>query len=255
MGQIKQSVAWWCFEQRGMTLASLVQTAAEIGYKAIEGVEQEHWQLIKDHGLAIASMVGQSSIEEGFNRREHHDRLEREVRANIVLAAQWGIPHVIVLSGNREGLDDRRGAEITAEGLRPLVKIAEDEGVTLLLEMLNSKVDHLDYQADKTTWGLEVCRMTSSPAMKLLYDIYHMQIMEGDIIRTIHEHHSYFGHYHTAGNPGRHEIDDTQELQYHPIIQAILATGYDGYIGHEFIPQGEPVAALKHAFELCNISL
>jgi hydroxypyruvate isomerase len=139
--------------------------------------------------------------------------------------------------------------------LRRLARVAEDEGVTLVLEMLNSKVDHPDYQVDKTAWGLEVCRMVDSPAVKLLYDIYHMQIMEGDIIRTIREHHSYFAHYHTAGNPGRHEIDDTQELQYPPIIRAILATGYDGYIGHEFLPKGEPIAALKHAFEVCNISL
>ncbi len=255
MGHIKQSVAWWCFAQGDMTIERLVQAAADIGYEAIEGVEQEHWQLIKDHGLAIASLVGQSSIEEGFNRREHHDRLEQEVRANIALAARWGIPNIVVLSGNRGGLDDRRGAEVTAEGLRRLTRVAEDEGVTLVLEMLNSKVDHPDYQADKTAWGLEVCRMVDSPAVKLLYDIYHMQIMEGDIIRTIGEHHSYFAHYHTAGNPGRHEIDDTQELQYPPIIRAILATGYDGYIGHEFLPRGEPIAAIKHAFEVCNISL
>jgi len=218
-------------------------------------VEQEQSPLIKDHGLAIASLIGQSTIEEGFNRREHHDRLEQEVRANIALAARWGIPNIVVLSGNRGGLDDRRGAEVTAEGLRRLTRVAEDEGVTLVLEMLNSKVDHPDYQADKTAWGLEVCRMVDSPAVKLLYDIYHMQIMEGDIIRTIGEHHSYFAHYHTAGNPGRHEIDDTQELQYPPIIRAILATGYDGYIGHEFLPRGEPIAAIKHAFEVCNISL
>jgi len=255
MGQIKQSVAWWCFAQRGMTIERLVKAAADIGYAAIELVEQEHWQLIKDHGLVIASLLGQSSIEEGFNRREHHDRLEREVRANIMLAAQWAIPNVVVLSGNRGGLDDKVGAEITAEGLRRIARIAESEGVTLLLEMLNSKVDHPDYQADKTSWGLEVCQMVDSPAVRLLYDIYHMQIMEGDIIRTIREHHGYFGHYHTAGNPGRNEIDDTQELQYPPIIRAILATGYDGYIGHEFLPKGDPIAALKHAFEVCNISL
>ena len=254
MGHVKQSVAWWCFAQGDMTIERLVQTAADIGYKAIELVEQEHWQLIKDHGLAIASMQGQSSLEEGFNRREHHDHLEREVRANIALAAQWGIPNIVVFSGNRKGLDDRAGAEITAEGLKSLAKVAEDEGVTLVLELLNSKIDHPDYQADKTTWGVEVCQMVASPAVKLLYDIYHMQIMEGDIIRTINQHHAYLGHYHTAGNPGRHEIDDTQELQYTPIIRAILATGYDGYVGHEFSPKGDPLTALKQAFELCNIS-
>lgn len=191
-------------------------------------------------------------IEKGFNRRPHHEFLEREVRANIALAARWGIPNVIVFSGNREGLDDKSGAEITAEGLKRVAKFAEDEGVTLVLELLNSKVDHPDYQSDKTIWGLEVCRMVDSPAMRLLYDIYHMQIMEGDIIRTIREHHGYFAHYHTAGNPGRHELDERQELQYTPIIQAIAATGYTGYIGQEFIPTGDPEDALKQAFDVCR---
>src|SRR6266516_7546425 len=247
MGRIKQSISWWCFAQGDMTIERMVRIASDIGYEALELVEQEHWQVIKDHGLAIASLTGQSSIEEGFNRREYHDNLEREVRASIALAAQWGIPNVIVFSGNRNGLDDKTGAENTARGLKRLARIAEEEGVTLLLELLNSKVDHPDYQADKTTWGVEVCQMVDSPAVKLLYDIYHMQVMEGDIICTIRDYHAYFCHYHTAGNPVRHDIDDTQELQYPPIIRAILATGYDGYIGHEFLPKGEPIAALKHA--------
>ena len=253
MDHIKQSIAWWCFTQGDMTIERMVRLAADIGYQAIELVEQEHWQFIKDHGLAIASLRGQSSIEEGFNRREHHDRLEREVRANIALAAQWGIPNVIVFSGNREGLDDRRGVEITAEGLKRVARVAEDEGVTLVLELLNSKVDHQDYQADKTAWGVEVCRMVDSSAMRLLYDIYHMQIMEGDIIRTIRQYHDYFALYHAAGNPGRQELDERQELQYKPIIQAIAATGYKGYLGQEFIPAGDPEVALRRAFEICNI--
>ncbi len=253
MGHIKQSIAWWSFALGDMSVERLVRMAADIGYEAIELVEQEHWQVIKDHGLAIASLKGQLSIEEGFNRREHHDHLEREVRANIALAAQWGIPNVIVFSGNRAGLDDKTGAEITAQGLKRLARTAQDEGVTLILELLNSKVDHPDYQADKTIWGVQVCQMVDSPAVKLLYDIYHMQVMEGDIIRTIREHHAYFGHYHTAGNPGRQELDERQELQYKPIIQAIAATGYKGYLGHEFIPTGDPEVALRQAFEICNI--
>ncbi len=252
MNHIKQAISWWCFAQGGMTIESMVHLATAIGYEAIELVEQEHWQVIKDHGLAIATLKGQSSIEEGFNRREHHDHLEREVRANIAVAAQWGIPNVIVFSGNRAGLDDKTGAEITAQGLQRLARSAEDEGVTLILELLNSKVDHPDYQADKTAWGVEVCQMVDSPAVKLLYDIYHMQVMEGDIIRTIREHHAYFGHYHTAGNPGRHELDERQELQYKPIVQAIAATGYTGYLGQEFIPTEDPQVALKQAFEVCN---
>lgn len=253
MNRIKQSISWWCFAQQDMRIEKMLRLAADIGYKGIELVEQEHWQTIKDHSLEIASMRGQSSIEEGFNRREHHNRLTREVRANIALAAQWSIPNVIIFSGNRNGLDDKVGAEMTAQGLKPLMRIAQDEGVTLILELLNSKVDHPDYQADKTSWGVQVCQMVNSPAVKLLYDIYHMQIMEGDIIRTIREYHAYFGHYHTAGNPGRNELDERQELQYRPIIQAIAATGYQGYIGQEFIPSGDAEAALRQAFEICSV--
>jgi len=253
MSHIKQSLTAWSFMQGDMTMEKLVRVASDIGYEAIELVEQEHWQLIKDHGLKIASQKGQDSIEKGFNRREHHEQLEREVRANIALAARWGIPNVIVFSGNREGLDDKVGAEITAQGLKRVAKVAEDAGVTLILELLNSKVDHPDYQSDRTAWGLEVCRMVDSPAVKLLYDIYHMQIMEGDIIRTIRTHHNYFAHYHTAGNPGRHEIDERQELQYKPIMQAIAATGYTGYVGQEFIPTGNVEVALKQAFDICTL--
>src|SRR6266487_212171 len=200
MDHIKQSISWWCFAQGDMTIESMVRIAADIGYEAIELVEQEHWQVIKDHGL-----------------------------------------------------DDKTGAEITALGLKRLARFAQDEGVTLILELLNSKVDHPDYQADKTAWGVEVCQMVDSPAVRLLYDIYHMQVMEGDIIRTIREQHAYFGHYHTAGNPGRQELDERQELQYKPIIQAIAATGYKGYLGQEFIPSGNPEVALRQAFDICNI--
>ncbi len=254
MGHIKQSLTWWSFAQADMTIEKLVRMAADIGYEAIELVEQEYWPLIKDHGLAISTLKGQELIEEGFNRREHHDSLEREVRASIALAAQWEIPNVIVFSGNRGGLDNQRGAEVTAEGLKRVARAAEDEGVILILELLNSKVDHPDYQADTSAWGIEVCQMVASPAVKLLYDIYHMQIMEGDIIRTIRQHHDYFGHYHTAGNPGRNEIDERQELQYRPIVETIVATGYTGYLGQEFIPTGDTETALRQAFAICNVS-
>nr|MBA2678580.1 TIM barrel protein [Ktedonobacteraceae bacterium] len=164
---------------------------------------------------------------------------------NLELAARWGIPNLICFSGNRAGLDDERGAEITAEGLRRVAKAAEDANVTLVLELLNSKVDHPDYQCDRTPWGVKVCQMVDSPRVKLLYDIYHMQIMEGDLMRTIREHHQWFGHYHLAGNPGRHEPDGTQEINYPPIFQAIASTGYTGYIGHEYVPTGDPIEALK----------
>jgi len=254
MTRIKQSISWWCFARGDLTPEKLVRAAADIGYDAVELVGQEHWQLAKDHGLTIASIGGHHSLTDGLNRRENHDRIEKEIRANLEQAAQWGIPNLICFSGNRNGLDDRTGAEITAEGLRRVAKAAEEAGVNLVVELLNSKVDHKDYQCDHTAWGVQVCEMVGSPRVKLLYDIYHMQIMEGDIIRTIRDHHAYFGHYHTAGNPGRNDMDDTQELNYPPILRAILATGYEGYVGHEFVPKGDPVAALKAAFDLCNVS-
>jgi hydroxypyruvate isomerase len=253
MTRIKQSISWWCFVPQHMTLEALVRTAADIGYEAIELVTPEYWQLIKDHGLTIASFSGHQSIPDGLNRRENGNRIEAELRESIAQAEKWNIPNVIVFSGNRNGQDDTTGAEITTENLRRVSKIAEDAGVNLVIELLNSKVDHPDYQCDSTAWGVKVCQMVDSPRVKLLYDIYHMQIMEGDVIRTIRENHQYFGHYHTAGNPGRNEIDDTQELNYRPIMQAIVDTGYAGYVGQEFLPKHDAVESLKQAFEICDI--
>lgn len=252
MKRIKQSVAWWCFEHCKLPPEEFARTLLNIGYEAVELVPQEYWPLLKKQGLAIASLAGHNSIEEGLNRREHHARIESELRASIALAEQWEIPNVIVFSGSRAGLDDKTGAEVTAEGLRRVAKVAEEAGVTLTLELLNSKVDHADYQCDHTAWGVEVCKMVDSKHVKLLYDIYHMQIMEGDIIRTIRQNFEYFAHYHTAGNPGRHELDQRQEINYSPIISAIVWTGYRGYIGQEFVPRGDPIKALEQAFELCN---
>ncbi len=253
MTRIKQSISWWCFVPQHMTPEALVRTAADIGYEAIELVEPEVYQLIKDHGLQIASIRGHESITDGLNRRENGNRIEAELRESIQQAEKWSIPNVIVFSGNRNGLDDATGAEITAENLRRVSKAAENAGVNLVIELLNSKVDHQDYQCDTTAWGVKVCQMVGSPRVKLLYDIYHMQIMEGDVIRTIHDNHQYFGHYHTAGNPGRNEIDDTQELNYRPIMQAIVDTGYTGYVGQEFLPKGDAVTSLKQAFDICNV--
>jgi len=253
MGRIKHSAAWWCYVRGEMTPERFVRTAAEIGYDAVELVDPSYWQLVKDHGLAIASIGGHATLVDGLNKRENHARIATELHGNIAQAARWGIPNLIAFSGNRNGLSDDKGAEITAEGLRLVARAAEDAGITLVLELLNSKVDHKDYQCDHTEWGVRVIQMVDSPRVKLLYDIYHMQIMEGDIIRTIRDSHAHFGHYHTAGNPGRHEIDDTQELNYPAIIRAIEATGYDGYLGQEFIPTGDPVAALRDALARCTV--
>jgi hydroxypyruvate isomerase len=254
MEKLKQSFCWGGFVRGDMTGNQIIAAAAQIGYTGAEFVPQEYWPLMKDYGLTIASINGHQSIQEGLNRRDNHARVEREILAHLKLAEQWKIKNLIVFSGNRAGLDDATGAEITAEGLRRVAKAAENAGVTLIMELLNSKVNHKDYQGDHVAWGVEVCQHVDSPAVKLLYDIYHMQIMEGDIIRTIQTYHPYFAHYHTAGNPGRHEIDETQELYYPAIVQAILATGYRDFLGQEFSPLGDTIAALRNAFTLCDLS-
>jgi hydroxypyruvate isomerase len=253
MSRLKQSLAWWCYAHNEVTPQHLVRAAAEIGYRAIDLVDEAYWPLVKDHGLEIASIVGHASIAQGCNRREQHARIERELRAAIVQAERWRIPNLICFSGNRDGLDDATGAAITAEGLQRVAPLAEQAGITLVLELLNSKVDHPDYQADHIQWGIQVCDLVGSPAVKLLYDIYHMQVMEGDIVATIARSSSYFAHYHTAGNPGRHDLDEEQELFYPAIVRAILQTGYNGYLAHEFLPKGETIPALRTAFEQCNL--
>lgn len=251
MSAIKQSISWWCFRQ--MQPEALVKAAVDIGYAAVELVRQEHWPLIKDHGLTIAAVNGHSTLQDGLNRRENRDRIVHEIEQNLELAVRWGIPNLICFSGNRNGVSDDAGAEITAEMLRAVAGMAESAGVTLVLELLNSKVDHPDYQCDHTAWGVRVCEMVDSPRVKLLYDIYHMQVMEGDVIHTIQQNHTHFAHYHTAGVPGRHEIDETQELYYPAIVRAIHATGYTGYLGQEFVPQGDPIAGLRQAFAACQV--
>lgn len=251
MTKIKQSVAWWCFVPRLLSPEVFVRAVAEAGYAAIELAPREHWQLIKDHGLALSGIGGHGSIIDGLNDRTQHDRIERELRASIADAVQWNIPSLICFSGSRRALSEQQGAEITAEGFRRVSKLAEDSGVTLAIELLNSKVDHADYQCDHTPWGVQVCQMVDSPRVKLLYDIYHMQIMEGDLIRTIKQAAPHIAYYHTAGNPGRNDLDEMQEIFYPPILKAIRDTGHTGYIAHEYIPKGEPIAALRKTFTDC----
>jgi hydroxypyruvate isomerase len=214
-------------------------------------VPPEYWALVTDHGLAISSINGHLPLEVGLNQVEQHERIAQEIRGSIANAQRLKIPNVICFSGNRGGLDDAKGIEATVTGLAKLAPAAEAAEVTLVLELLNSKVDHPDYQADHTAWGAQVCQAVGSPRVKLLYDIYHMQIMEGDVIRTIQNHHPLIGFYHTAGNPGRHELDETQELNYPGILRAIKETGYTGYIAHEFIPKGDPVVSLRTVFQQC----
>ncbi len=196
---------------------------------------------------------GPGGIEEGWNRVENHDKLVKESERLLPIIAQAGLPNMIVFSGNRRGISDSEGLETCAKGLKRITKLAEDLGVTLIIELLNSKVDHKEYQCDHTPWGVELCKRVGSERFKLLYDIYHMQIMEGDVIRTIQQSIQYIGHFHTGGVPGRNEIDDTQELNYRRIATAIADTGFKGYFAHEFIPKRDPLTSLREAVELCTV--
>jgi hydroxypyruvate isomerase len=252
MSLILQSVAWWCFVPEKLTPEQFVRAVAETGFSGIDLVPPEYWSLVLDQGLAISAIAAHQPLTIGLNRLDQHDRLEQEIGARITQAQRLGSGNLICFSGNREGLDDAKGAEVTAVGLARVAPLAEEAGVTLVLELLNSKVDHPDYQADHTEWGMKVCQSVSSPRVKLLYDIYHMQIMEGDIIRTIRAAHEMIGHYHTAGNPGRNELDQSQELYYPAILQAVKDTGYTGYIAHEFVPKGDPIASLRTVFQACT---
>jgi hydroxypyruvate isomerase len=252
MSTIKQCLAWWGFANR-LGASTLIQQAVRIGFQGVEMAPTELWPQITDAGLRIVTIGGHQSLTSGLNRQENHDRIEREIEERLVLAQKWDIPHLIVFSGNREGLSDATGLENTVNGLRRVAGAAEDAGITLVLELLNSKINHPDYQADHTEWGKEVVQAVNSPRVKLLYDIYHMQVMEGDVIHTIQDNIDYIGHFHTAGVPGRHELDEDQELYYPAIMRAIAATDYDGYVGHEFTPRGEPIAGLEQAFKVCDV--
>ncbi len=250
---LQQAVSWWCFENKGLAPAELMRTMTEIGYTGVELLPPEYFQLAKDHNLSIVTIGGHGPLEVGLNKPENLVAIEAQLREKLAQAQQWNIPNLIVFSGNRAGQDDASGQAITVEGLRKLAPMAEDAGVTLLLELLNSKVDHPDYMCDRMQWGVEVIKQSESPAVKLLYDIYHMQLMEGDIINTIRANHQHIGHYHTAGVPGRNEIDDAQELNYRAIMLAIQATGYTGYVGQEFVPKGDPIAGLTEAYRICDV--
>jgi len=252
MTDIKQSFAWWAFGGRGVAAPEMLRAAREIGYSGVELIPQELWNAARDAGLRVVTHGGHASIESGLNDPAQHDRIADEIEAALALAVKNDIPNLIVFAGSRRaGLTEAEGAAHTANGLRRVARGAENAGVTLLLELLNSRRDHRGYQGDHTEWGAGVCEAVGSPRVKLLYDVYHMQIMEGDIINTITAHRVHIAHYHTAGVPGRRDLGDAQELNYPAIVRAIAGGGFDGYIGHEFMPMGEPVAALRAAFELC----
>ncbi len=255
MGKISQSVAWWCFVPDKLTPEQFVRAVAAAGYSAIDLAPQVYWPLVTAHGLTISATEAHASITLGLNRSDQHDRIEHEIRARLALAEKWRIPNLICFSGTRDGQADGLGIDITAAGLARVASAAESAGVTLVLELLNSKVDHPDYQADHTVWGMQVCQRVASPRVKLLYDIYHMQIMEGDIIRTLRTAQTMISHYHTGGNPGRNDLDEAQEINYPAILRAIVATDYTGYIAHEFVPKGDPVLALQTTYAHCAACL
>jgi hydroxypyruvate isomerase len=249
--QIKQSICKWCYPK--IPLEQLAKEAKRIGYQSIELLTPEEFKVVQPFGLTCAMVSGACEIPDGFNRKENHDRLEKSVREHVEFAAANGLPSVIVFSGNRRGMPDDEGLANCVEGLKRVVGFAEEKKVTISMELLNSKVNHKDYMCDNSPWGVKLVKQVGSPRFKLLYDIYHMQIQEGDVIRTIQKNKDYYNHYHTGGNPGRHEIDETQELNYAAIVRAILDTGYEGYLGQEFIPAREPIASLEQAFKICNV--
>ena len=252
-GNINHSVCRWCFNF--LTIEELCKLAKEIGLQGIDLVGPSDWPVLKKFGLQSTMCNGaEISLEEGWNDKKNHLILLKNYREMIPLVAKAGYKNLICFSGNRNGLDDETGLNNCYEGLKQLMPIAEKHQVTLVMELLNSKIDHKDYQCDKTAWGVKLVKMIGSDNFKLLYDIYHMQIDEGDVIRTIRENHQYIAHYHTAGVPGRNEIDDTQELNYPAIMKAILSTGFKGYVAQEFIPlNADKAGSLRQAVRICDV--
>lgn len=255
-GRINHSACKWCYSK--IALDDFCKAGKEVGLVAVDLIEPRDFPVLKKHGLACSlvsnpTIDGLGGIGKAFNRVEHHDKLLQAYEQRIKETAEAGYQRLICFSGNRAGLDDEKGLENCAIGLKRVLPIAEKYNVTLVMELLNSKRNHQDYQCDHTLWGVELVKRVSSERFKLLYDIYHMQIMDGDICDTIKEFHPYFDHYHTGGVPGRNEIDETQELYYPRIMQAIVATGFKGYVAQEFIPKRDPIASLKQAIRICDV--
>ena len=237
-----------------MSVDQLAQSAAGIGLHAVDLLQPDDYEIPRRYGLVCAmGYAGGGEINKALNRVENHAAIEQAFRTNIPRAAKASVPNVITFSGNRAGLSDEEGARNTITGLNRLKKIAEDNGVNICLELLNSKRDHHDYMCDHTMWGVRVVQEVNSPNVKLLYDIYHMQIMEGDLITTIQSNIQWIGHFHTGGVPGRHELNGSQEIQWDGLMRAIADSGFKGYVAHEFIPTGDPLASLKSAADLCDV--
>ncbi|HEY1008815.1 MAG: hydroxypyruvate isomerase family protein [Daejeonella sp.] len=252
-GNINHSVCRWCFNS--FSVEELCIAAKDMGLKAIDIVGPKDWPMLQKYGLDSSMCNGaEINLINGFNDKQYHATLIKQYSDMIPLLAKAGYKNLICFSGNRAGKDDETGLANCTEGLKQLMSLAEKNNVLLVMELLNSKIDHKDYQCDKTPWGVELVKRVGSENFKLLYDIYHMQIDEGDVIRTIRDNHQYFAHYHTAGVPGRHEIDETQELNYPAIMKAIVGTGFKGYVAQEFIPvKADKLGSLRQAVELCDV--
>ena len=254
-GRLKQGVSLWTYT-KWFDLDGLCKEALRIGIKGIDLVTPDQYATVQKYGL-VASMTSgtaPNTIPIGLNRLENHDKVLESLKNDITLASAAKVTNVITFSGNRRGLPDGEGLANCAVALNKIKAYAEEKGVTVNLELLNSKVNHKDYMADHCAWGVELMKRVGSPRIKLLYDIYHMQIMEGDLIRTITENIAFIGHFHTGGNPGRHEIDDSQEVNWHAVAKAIADTGYQGFLSHEFVPEKTPpIRGLEQAFEICTV--
>jgi hydroxypyruvate isomerase len=252
-GNINHSVCRWCYEQ--IPLEQFCQAVADMGLKAIDLIGENDWATLKKYGLTCSMANGaEISLTKGFNDPANHDELERRYKALIPKVAANGLKNLICFSGNRAGMNDWDGLENSVQGLKRILPLAEEKGVVLQIELFNSKVDHKDYMGDSMYWGVELCRRLGSPSFKILYDIYHMQIQEGDIIRSIRKYKDHIGHVHTGGNPGRNEIDETQEIYYPAIMKALVDMGYKGYVAQEFIPKsGNPLASLQKCVGICDV--
>ncbi len=254
-GRLKQGVSYWTY-QKWFDLDALCKEAVRIGLKGIDLVTPEQFTTVQKYGLipSMTSGTAPNTIPIGLNRLENHDKVLESVKRDITLASAAKVQNVITFSGNRKGMPDGEGLENCLIGLNKIKGYAEEKGVTVNLELLNSKVNHKDYMADHSAWGVELMKRVNSPKIKLLFDIYHMQIMEGDLIRNIRAYIDFIGHFHTGGNPGRNEIDDSQEVNWHAVAKAIADTGYQGFLSHEFIPvKTPPIKSLEQAFEICKV--
>jgi hydroxypyruvate isomerase len=251
-GRLKQSVSRWCYN--AIPMPDFCRAVADMGLTAIDLLEEPDWAVAKQFGLTCSmGYAGGGSIPDGLNVKANHDAIVRNFTQTIPRAAAAKVSNVITFFGNRRGMSDAEATGNCIEGLNRVKKVAEDHGVTICVELLNSKVNHPDYHGDRTAFGAAIVKAVDSPRVKLLYDIYHMQIMEGDVIRTIRDNHATIGHYHTGGVPGRHELDDTQELNWAAVARAIVDTGFTGFLAHEFVPTRNPLTSLEEAVKLCDV--